>query len=145
MGSFWLQAYPRLLSLIPSRVNQFHTPTVPLHTPSEEGSTGSIAGVASCLGARWGQLHLGNLRLESQWIDGRFQADDDMVFTAQGESESLAIVSPKTNGCTSHKASGGIPGPSTRPAGFSWDKGGVLLGSIHPQIRCCGKTGCGSR
>ena len=64
----------------------------------------SVGGRVYKVNSRRGQLFrgalgttaLGNLRLESQWIDGRFQADDDMVFNAQGESESVAIVSPKT-------------------------------------------------
>ena len=64
----------------------------------------SVGGRVYRVNSRRGQLFrgalgttaLGNLRLESQWIDGRFQADDDMVFNAQGESESVAIVSPKT-------------------------------------------------
>ena len=64
----------------------------------------SIAGRIYRVNSRRGQLFRGaggttvlrGLRLDSQWIDRRFQADDDMVFTQQGESESVAIVSPKT-------------------------------------------------
>lgn len=37
-----------------------------------------------------------NLRLDHQWIDHRFQADDGLVFTPQDATESLAIVAPKT-------------------------------------------------
>ena len=36
------------------------------------------------------------LRLESQWIDERFQQDDGLRFTATTEEESIAIVAPKT-------------------------------------------------
>ena len=64
----------------------------------------SVGGRVYRVNSRRGQLFrgalgttaLGSLKLESQWIDGRFQADDDMIFTPQGESESVAIVSPKT-------------------------------------------------
>ena len=43
-----------------------------------------------------GTTTLRGLRLENQWIDRRFQSDDEMGFTPQAEPESLAIVSPKT-------------------------------------------------
>lgn len=72
------------------------------HTNSAIGY--SIAGRVYRVNNRRGQLFSGSLgtttrrglSLENQWIDRRFQADDEIVFVPQGEPESLAIVSPKT-------------------------------------------------
>ena len=81
----------------------------------------SVGGRVYRVNSRRGQLFrgalgttvLGNLRLESQWIDRRFQADDDMVFTATGRIRICCHSISQDNGCTSHKASDGIHGPST--------------------------------
>ena len=87
---------PRLLSQIP-------LPCQPIpHTNSAIAY--SVAGRIYRVNSRRGQLFSGalgtttlrGLRLENQWIDQRFQADDEMDFTPQAESESVAIVSPKT-------------------------------------------------
>lgn len=72
------------------------------HTNSAIGY--SVLGRVYRVNSRQGQLFWGalgttthkGLRLENQWIDQRFQADDDVVFDPQTESEPIAIVSPKT-------------------------------------------------
>ena len=64
----------------------------------------SGAGRVYRVNSRRGQLFRGalgttvrrGLRLDHQWIDERFQADDEIVFTPEGQSESVAIVAPKT-------------------------------------------------
>ncbi len=64
----------------------------------------SAAGRVYRVNSRRGQLFWGalgtttlrGLKLDNQWIDRRFQADDGMVFAPQAESESVALVSPET-------------------------------------------------
>ena len=64
----------------------------------------SAAGRVYRVNSRRGQLFRGalgatvrrGLRLEHQWIDERFQADDEIVFTQESGAEAVAIVAPKT-------------------------------------------------
>ena len=64
----------------------------------------SVGGRVYKVNSRRGQLFRGalgttlrkGLRLEHQWIDERFKADDETVFTQEAGSEDLAIVAPKT-------------------------------------------------
>ncbi len=64
----------------------------------------SAAGRVYRVNSRRGQLFRGalgttvrrGLRLEHQWIDERFQADDEMAFTQEAVTEAVAIVAPKT-------------------------------------------------
>ena len=54
------------------------------------------------------------LRLESQWIDERFQTEDNIEFTPLSESKQIAIVSPKTTDVLRIR-------PATVPSGILLD------------------------
>ena len=54
------------------------------------------------------------LKLEHQWIDERFQADDDIFFTQETAPEAVAIVAPKTTDVLRIR-------PDTVPAGLLLD------------------------
>ena len=62
-------------------------------------------------------------RLDYQWIDNRFQAEDRLAFTPSSEQESIAIVAPKTTDVLRIR-------PETIPLGLRLDPVGFQVAGV---------------
>ena len=71
-------------------------PTQRRRIRNEVGYSGLTIAEVNCTEDNWVLMSRRGLRLDNQWIEERFQAEDGIVFTPQAPIEAIALAAPKS-------------------------------------------------